>query len=161
MEEKFEGKGTISEIVTKQGKKGDFYKIKIDGRTYNAFDNSEAFNQLIDKKVKTGDVVGIAYTESQVGEYVCKNLLNFKSLGEVETKEAVQKSVQVQSSFEKKDSSIARMNSLTNAIGFFALNKEVVAFNLKELPAEVQAISEETLLRLANRFYEYIVGGKN
>lgn len=149
------GTGVIEEITTKNGKKGEFYKIIIDGRTYNAFGDTEAFSQLEAKSVKSGTSVGFEYSEHVSGEYTYKNMLKF-----VELKESEAKEIKTSVSGNKTGESIARMNSLTNAIGFLNLNKEVIAQNLKELPKDKQIVSEETVLRLADQFYKYIVGEK-
>ena len=48
------------------------------------------------------------------------------------------------------------MNALTNAIGFFELNKEIVAMNLKKGDSLNAAISEKMVTRLAEVFEKWV-----
>lgn len=148
-----ENNGTIEEIALKEGKKGEFYSVKIDLRTYTIFDNAIAFEQLKKKEFSKGETVGFDYTEhasDRMGEpIVYKNIIEFhKIIGQT----TVPRQATVQPAIDMRETRICRMNSLTNAIGFFDLNKETLA----EQAQASGGFSEVTVLKLAEKFEEWI-----
>ena len=160
----FNTTGVIDELTSKEGKKGVFYKLKIDGRTYNAFDSTEAFKQIKSGDFPAGTVVNLEYTETVSGEYTYKNLQElFKAkggekVGETDTGKTIIVEKPTKPYENKTGTQIARMNALTNAINFFALNKEIVAMNLKELPEgkRAEGVSEMTVKSLAENFERWV-----
>jgi len=153
-----ENKGTIEEIALKAGKKGDFYSVKIGSRTYNIFkDAGPAFEQLQKKEFARDELVGFDYTEHTgdiKGEpVVFKNLIEFHKIAG-QPAQPTQTTTQAPVSFQSdmRETRICRMNSLTNAIGFFDLNKEALA----EQAQASGGFSEITVLKLAEKFEEWI-----
>ncbi len=162
--------GVIEEITSKEGKKGTFYKLKIENRTYNIFEKNfqtgepiEAFKQIKEKQFTTGDAANFEYTEHDTGETTFKNLLKLfetdktddAKLGETDSGVPTGGSCIKKEPYQNKTGTqIARMNALTNAIGFFELNKEVVAINLKA--ADVNSVNESMVLKLAEKFETWV-----
>lgn len=73
----------LDEIAVLQSTKGDYYKIKSDGKTYSAWPDSEAFEQLKKKEFKIGDMVKLDYTENpgkgrDGSQIVYKNLVKIE-----------------------------------------------------------------------------------
>ncbi len=151
--EELKGNGTIEEKTDKVTQKGDlFFKLKIDNRTYNCFDRTEAFNKLKAGDFPAGTVVSYNYTETVSGENTYKNLTDLKKVEGAKAEAFVTKKP-----YENKTGTqIVRMNALTNAIGFFDLNKEVVAMNLKKGESLDSAISEDMVTRLAEVFETWV-----
>ena len=152
------GTGVIEELTYKEGSKGWFFKLKIDGRNYNVFEKSypageevKAFAQLEAKEFKTGEAIEFEYSEHTVGETTYKNLLKLIKMEAKEAEAVVKKSTETR---DKTGTQIVRMNALTNAIGFCELNKEVIAMNLKEQLNQI--IEEKTVLNLAERFENWV-----
>ncbi len=150
------GTGVIDEVTTKNGTNGLFYKLKIDGRTFNAFDSEDAFEQLKVGDFPAGTAVSYQYTQTTKGEYTYKNLAKLSKVEGAQAKEVVQKAVEKTEVRNKTGDQIVRMNALTNAIGFLDLNKEVVAMNLKKGDSLDAAISEEMVTRLAEVFEKWV-----
>ena len=165
-----EGTGVIEELTYKEGAKGSwFFKAKIDNRNYNCFEKDfntkkevEAYAQLKAKEVGTGDVVKFEYSEHKSGDTTYKNLLKIvaldeKQLGETSSGTPTGESYVPKKPYENKTGTqIVRMNALTNAIGFFELNKEVIAMNVKESDGLSAAVSEDLLLKLAEKFENWV-----
>ena len=155
------GKGAIEELTFKETKSGSwFFKLKIDNRNYNCFEkdfntqaNVKAYEQLQAKEFKTGDVVEFEYSEHTTGETTYKNLLKITPLSEKEAQQVVQKTSENR---DKTGTQIVRMNALTNAIGFFGLNKEVVAMNIKAGDSLSAGIDEAMVLKLAEKFETWV-----
>jgi hypothetical protein len=155
-----ENKGTIEEIALKAGKKGDFYSVKIGSRTYNIFkDAGPAFEQLQKKEFVRDEFVGFDYTEHTgdiKGEpVVFKNLIEFhKITGQSNPIDKISTTgwTPPTTTPDMRETRICRMNSLTNAIGFFDLNKEALA----EQAQASGGFSEITVLKLAEKFEEWI-----
>jgi len=152
--ERKKGTGTIEEVTSKPDKNGKlFYKPIIDGKTYNAFDRTEAFNQLKAGDFPAGTVASFEYTETKVGEYTCKNLVELTKVEGAKAEAFVQKTTETRN---KTGDQIVRMNALTNAIGFFSLNKEVVAMNLKKGESLNAATDEKMVTQLAETFEKWV-----
>ncbi len=66
------------EYTEKNGKK--FYKITAEGKTYRAFDKTDAFKQLKDGLFKVGDNVSLQYKDNKSGEYTYHNLDTIEKL---------------------------------------------------------------------------------
>ena len=161
----FNGTGVIDEITPKEGKKGAFYKLKIDNRTYNSFDSTESFKKIEAGYFPAGTEVNYEYTETTSGEYTYKNLQDIFKTGRAHFKETDSETINpftkpttVPPKENKTGTQIVRMNALTNAINFFNLNKEVVAMNLAELPKDKQTegVSEITVKKLAENFETWV-----
>ena len=148
------GTGTIDEITTKNGNNGLFYKLKIDNRTYNCFDSTEAFNQLKAGEFPAGTVVTFNYTETVSGEYTYKNLTDLVKVEGAKAEAFIPKSEP--KDYNKTGTQIVRMNALTNAIGFLELNKEVIAMNLKKGDSLDAAVSETIVTRVAEVFEKWV-----
>jgi hypothetical protein len=150
------GNGVIEEILSKEGKKGEFFKVKINSRMYNSFDLTESFNQLTEKLFKVGEPVDFEYTEHENQGTTYKNLIRLVKLETKEAEKTIQKAVESNENGNKTGNQIVRMNSLSNAIGFFNLNKEVAAYNTKGQPVEAQAVSQDMILKIAEQFENWV-----
>ncbi len=148
------GTGTIEEKTDKVTQKGDlFYKLIIDNRIYNCFDRTEAFTKLKAGDFPAGTVVSYNYTETVSGDNTFKNLTDLVKVEGAKAEAFVKKTVDTRN---KTGDQIVRMNALTNSIGFFSLNKEVVAMNLKKGDSLNAAISEDMVTRLAEVFEKWV-----
>ncbi len=148
------GTGTIEKKTDTVTRKGDlYYKLKIDNRTYNCFDRTEAFGKLKAGDFPAGTVVSYNYTETVSGENTYKNLTDLVKVEGAKAEAFVKKATETRN---KTGDQIVRMNALTNAIGFFVLNKEVVAMNLKKGESLNAAISEDMVTRLAEVFEKWV-----
>ncbi len=153
---KLKGTGTIEEKSDKTTKKGDlFYKLIIDNRIYNIFNRVEAFEQLKAGDFPAGTVVSFDYTESQSadGNTTYKNLQKLYKVEGAKAEAFVKKAAETRN---KTGDQIVRMNALTNAIGFFSLNKEVVAMNLKKGDSLDAAVSEDMVTSIAEVFEKWV-----
>jgi len=139
--------------IEKNGKK--YYKLKIDGRNFTAFDSVEGFAQLEKGEVKAGYEAKVEYTETDgtwQGQPVkYKNIVKFS-----EIKEGV---AEPNSSSFKKDKEVdwdgkerrmVKMNALRHATRFFEINAE----HFKK--EEVGLISEQAVINIAKKFEEWI-----
>jgi len=151
VEEAKENKGIIEEILLSSGAKGDFYKLNIGGKTYNCFDNTDAFGQLSKKEFVRGELVGFDYSEhpgtSKSGQPITyKNLLKLIKVAQATGPQPTQIThitQNTQTTQDMRETRIVRMNSLTNAIAFFELNHNanvtVQSMNVIELAAYFEA----------------------
>ena len=155
VEEAKENKGIIEEILLSSGAKGDFYKLNIGGKTYNCFDNTDAFGQLSKKEFVKGELVGFDYSEhpgtSKSGQPITyKNLLKLikvaqgiKVAQDLSFKGPQPTQITQITQNDMRETRIVRMNSLTNAIAFFELNHNanviVQSMNVIELAAYFEA----------------------
>ncbi len=147
------GTGTIEEKTDKVTQKGDlFYKLKIDNRTYNCFDRTEAFTKLKAGDFPVGTVVSYNYTETVSGENTYKNLTDLVKVEGAKAEAFVPKKP-----YENKTGSeIIRQNVLRTAVQFFELNKHVIAMNLKKGDSLSAGISEDMVIKLAEVFEKWV-----
>lgn len=154
----------IEEIskVNKNGK--DFYKLKIDGKSFTVFDSSEGFTQLENKEVESGCDAKVEFSEKE-GSFqgkpvVYRNIIKFENVKKGESK-SVNNSVNSNSvDWDAKDRRIVRMSCLTRAIEFFELNKEQINKNLGNTEG-LTIVSEESVINVAKKFEtEYVYGDK-
>jgi hypothetical protein len=147
------------EEVSKIEKNGKtFYKLKIDGKNFTAFDSCKGFEQLESGEVKAGDNAKVEFSEKKSefkGQPVTyRNIISFDNIEKGEPKKIVDNSMS-KADWADKDRRITRMSCLARAIEFFELNKERMK---EEFPG---VISEETVINIAKKFEEqYVYGGK-
>ena len=138
--------------ISKNGK--EFYKLKIDGKTFTAFDSSEGFKQLENGDVSSGDSCKVEFTEKE-GEYAGKpvtyrNIVKFDAVeaGEpIKSSSSQASSVGSKPDWDAKDRRIVRMASISRAIEFYAMNRENIAN---------EVISDESVLGMAKKFEEWV-----
>lgn len=146
------------EEVSKVNKNGkDFYKLKIDGKSFTAFDSSEGFVQLENGDVKAGCNAKVEFSEKQ-GEYKGKpvtyrNIVKFEDVKKGEEKPVNNVNNNKGVDWDAKDRRIVRMSCLTRAIEFFELNKERMK---DDFPG---VINEQAVINIARKFEtEYVYG---
>lgn len=142
------------EEVSKISKNGKtYYKLKIDGHNFTAFDSCDGFAQLEKEEVKAGYEAEVEYTETQ-GSYqgkpvTYKNIVKFNNVkvGEPTQNNGCSSSMKKED-WEAKDRRIVRMSCLSRAIEFFTMNYDSVAGG---------GVSEESVISLARKFEEQYI----
>lgn len=136
----------VESIALQQGAKGDYFKLKIGGKTFSAWPdldvktgspNNEAFLTLQAKEIKVGDNVEVDFKvntgpgkDNTTIEY--KNLVSIKKISSENrsvTPSVPQSSTISQSVWDEKDLRIVAQNALSHADEFRSIqqlrNKEV------------------------------------
>jgi len=141
------------EYVEKNDKK--YYKLKIDGKSFTAFDGALGFFQLKDGKILVGYDAKVVYTEKSSTynnkPVTYRNIDGFEEIkeGKAEVTNTGDDKM-TKNDWANKDRRITRMSCLARAIEFFELNKEGIAN---------EVISEESVISLARKFEtQYIYG---
>jgi len=137
-----------------------YYKMKAGGRTFTAFDNSEAFQQLVNKEFKQNDEVTLDFTDTPGGivngkQITFHNLVKItkgvKSGGPTPSSGVKSESGSVEKvDWEGKEKRMIRMNALRHAIGFFEINES----RMKD--AFPNVIPENAVINVARVFEKYI-----
>ena len=134
------------EYTEKNNKK--FYKVTAEGKTYRAFEESDAFQQLNDTEFKIGDNVDIKSNETQVGEYTYRNLESFtlstKPIAEPDDTAAM---------WARKDKRISRQACLK------AASRLVASGLIPEALPDVKIFAGD-VIEIAKEFEKYVYEGQ-
>lgn len=131
-----------------------FFKVKAGGKSFTAFDSSEAFNQLANKEFKVNDEVTLDFTttpgtfNNKPIEY--RNLVKITLVKSGVAGSGVTPSASVEVDWDGKERRVIRMNALRHAIGYFDINKERMK---DEFPG---IIPDAAVVNIARKFEEYV-----
>lgn len=137
-----------SSKIEKNGK--TYYKLKIDGKAFTAFDSSEAFGQLERGEVKAGYEAKVLYNESpgsfQGRSITYRNINVFEDIKEGEVSN--NSGSMSKEEWLEKDVRIVRQSCLSRAIEFFEMNKE--RLDIEGL------VNGQAVINQAKQFEEYV-----
>ena len=125
-----------------------FFKLKAGGKSFTAFEGTEAFKQLMNKEFKLNDEVTLDFTTAP-GTFNGKPV-EYRNLVKITKSTAPATKTASDVDWDGKERRMIRMNALRHAIGYFEINES----RLKE--AFPGVIGEQAVINIARKFEEYI-----